>query len=58
MKSNGFCFINNIAVGVKYLQDKYKIKKVLIIDWDVHHGDSSQKIFYEDNSVLFCSLHM
>lgn len=53
----GFCIYNNIAVAAKYAQNKYGIEKVLIIDWDVHHGNGTQNIFYNDNSVLFMSTH-
>ena len=56
-RANGFCFINNIAVAAKYLQTKYKIKKVAIIDFDVHHGNGTQEIFYNDNSVVYASTH-
>ncbi|MFP3946045.1 MAG: histone deacetylase [Archaeoglobaceae archaeon] len=52
----GFCYLNNIAIAVKWLQ-RNGIGKVLIIDWDAHHGDGTQEIFYEDDSVLFISLH-
>ena len=57
LRANGFCFINNIAVAAKYLQKKYKIKKVAIIDFDVHHGNGTQEIFYNDKSVLYASSH-
>jgi len=53
----GFCIFNNIAVAAKYAQKKYGLKKVLIIDWDVHHGNGTQDIFYYDSSVLFVSFH-
>ena len=56
-KRNGFCFINNIAVAARYLQKKYKIKRVAIIDFDVHHGNGTQEIFYNDNSVAYASTH-
>ena len=57
IRANGFCFINNIAVAARYLQKKYKIKKVAIIDFDVHHGNGTQEIFYNDNSVAYASTH-
>ena len=57
IRANGFCFINNIAVATRYLQKKYKIKKVAIIDFDVHHGNGTQEIFYNDKSVVYASLH-
>ena len=56
-KAMGFCLFSNIAILAKYLQKKYSIQKVLILDWDVHHGNGTQKVFYEDPSVLFISLH-
>ena len=54
---SGFCFINNIVCGAKYAKSKYNLKKILIFDWDVHHGDSSQKLTYEDDSILYISFH-
>jgi acetoin utilization deacetylase AcuC-like enzyme len=56
-RANGFCFINNIAVAARYLQKKYKINKAAIIDIDVHHGNGTQEIFYNDNSVAYASIH-
>ncbi|MEK7688766.1 MAG: histone deacetylase [Deltaproteobacteria bacterium] len=53
----GFCLFNNIAIGARYLQKKYGIAKVLIIDWDLHHGNGTQYVFYEDPSVLYFSTH-
>lgn len=53
----GFCFFNNIAIGAKYAQREYCAERVLIADWDVHHGNGTQDIFYEDGSVLFFSTH-
>ena len=52
-KIEGFCFYNHIAVTAKYIQIKYKIKKILIVDWDYHHGNSTEHFFYNDPSVLF-----
>ena len=57
IRANGFCFINNVAVAAKYLQKKYKINKVAIIDFDVHHGNGTQEIFYNDKSVAYASIH-
>jgi len=57
IRANGFCFINNIAVAARYLQKKYKIGKVAIIDFDVHHGNGTQEIFYKDKSVAYASSH-
>ncbi len=56
-KAMGFCFINNIAVTARYLQKKYKINKVAIIDFDVHHGNGTQEIFYKDETVAYGSSH-
>jgi acetoin utilization deacetylase AcuC-like enzyme len=56
-RANGFCFINNIAVSARYLQKKYNINKIAIIDFDVHHGNGTQEIFYEDQSVVYGSSH-
>jgi acetoin utilization deacetylase AcuC-like enzyme len=53
----GFCVFNNIAIAARYAQDKYGIERVLIADWDVHHGNGTQNIFYRDGSVLFMSTH-
>ncbi len=57
LRANGFCFINNIAVAARYLQKKYEINKVAIIDFDVHHGNGTQEIFYNDSSVAYGSSH-
>ena len=56
-RANGFCFVNNVAVATKYLQKKYNINKVAIVDFDVHHGNGTQEIFYNDNSVAYASTH-
>ena len=56
-RANGFCFINNIAVAARYLQKQYKINKVAIIDFDVHHGNGTQEIFFKDQSVAYGSSH-
>jgi acetoin utilization deacetylase AcuC-like enzyme len=53
----GFCLFNNIAIGARYAQKKYGVERVLIADWDVHHGNGTQQIFYEDSSVYFFSTH-
>jgi len=57
IRANGFCFINNVAVATKYLQKKYNINKVAIVDFDVHHGHGTQEIFYNDKSVAYASTH-
>jgi acetoin utilization deacetylase AcuC-like enzyme len=56
-RANGFCFINNVAVAARYLQKKYKITKIAIVDFDVHHGNGTQEIFYKDKSILYASSH-
>ena len=56
-KAMGFCFINNIAVAARYLQTKYKVNKIAIIDFDVHHGNGTQEIFYDDKNILYASSH-
>ena len=56
-RANGFCFVNNVAVAARYLQKKHHIKKVAIIDFDVHHGNGTQEIFYNDKSVAYASTH-
>jgi len=53
----GFCIFNNVAIGARYLQKQYEIQRVAIIDWDVHHGNGTQNSFYDDDSVLYISLH-
>lgn len=56
-RPNGFCIFNNIAIAAKYLITKGNFKKLLIFDWDVHHGDGTQELFYDSNQVLFISIH-
>ncbi|KAJ7579149.1 histone deacetylase complex protein [Mycena floridula] len=53
----GFCIFNNVAVAARVVQEKTKIKKILILDWDVHHGNGTQRAFNDDPSVLYISLH-
>lgn len=55
--NRGFCNINNEAIMVDYLRSKYKLKKIAIIDTDVHHGDGTQDIYYHDPNILFISFH-
>ena len=56
-KAMGFCIYNNVAVGAKYLINKYKYNKIAIIDFDVHHGNGTQDIFYKNEKVLYISTH-
>ena len=56
-KAMGFCIYNNVAVGANYLIEKYKYNKIAIIDFDVHHGNGTQDIFYDNEKVLFISTH-
>ncbi|XP_063485173.1 histone deacetylase 5 isoform X14 [Symphalangus syndactylus] len=53
----GFCFFNSVAITAKLLQQKLNMGKVLIVDWDIHHGNGTQQAFYNDPSVLYISLH-
>ncbi len=53
----GFCLFNNVAIAARYLQRHHKIGKVAIMDWDVHHGNGTQEIFYADPTVLYISTH-
>ena len=56
-KAMGFCIYNNVAVGANYLIEKYKYDKIAIIDFDVHHGNGTQDIFYDNEKVLYISTH-
>ena len=53
----GFCVFNNAAIAARYAQRKHKLDRILIVDWDVHHGNGIQDIFYEDGSVFYFSTH-
>ena len=56
-KMYGFCFFNNISIAAKYAKARYGVKRVAILDWDIHHGNGTQHIFYKDPNVLYASLH-
>ncbi|KAJ3896870.1 histone deacetylase complex protein [Lentinula edodes] len=56
-QSMGFCFFNNVAVATRVVQELTPIKRILILDWDVHHGNGTQRTFNDDPSVLYISLH-
>jgi acetoin utilization deacetylase AcuC-like enzyme len=53
----GFCLFNSVAVAARYLQSRHGVERVAIVDWDVHHGNGTQEIFFADPTVLFVSLH-
>ncbi|NKB37037.1 MAG: histone deacetylase [Gammaproteobacteria bacterium] len=56
-REEGFCYFNQIAIAARYAQKLYKLEKVLIVDWDYHHGNATELAFYDDPSVLFFSSH-
>lgn len=56
-KAMGFCLFNNVAIAAQYAEEAYGLERICILDWDVHHGNGTQDIFYGSPSVLFCSLH-
>lgn len=56
-KPMGFCFFDHAAIGARYAQRKYGVGRVAVVDFDVHHGNGTQDIFYADPSVLYCSTH-
>jgi acetoin utilization deacetylase AcuC-like enzyme len=53
----GFCLFNNVAIGAYYALKKFSLEKILVVDWDVHHGNGTQSSFYEDSRVLYFSTH-
>ncbi len=54
-RASGFCFLNNVAIGVRYAQHQYGLKRIAIVDFDVHHGNGSEAAFANDDSVMMCS---
>jgi acetoin utilization deacetylase AcuC-like enzyme len=53
----GFCLFNNVAIAAAYAKEQYGLKRILIVDWDLHHGNGTQRAFYDDPAVLFFSSH-
>ncbi|GFT75235.1 histone deacetylase 6 [Nephila pilipes] len=53
----GYCFFNNVAIATKHALENYNLKRILIVDWDVHHGQATQRMFYNDPRVLYFSIH-
>lgn len=57
-RAGGFCLFNNVAVAARHAQAAHHLKRILVLDFDVHHGNGTQHIFYEDDTVMFASIHM
>ncbi len=53
----GFCVFNNVAIAARYLQKQHSLERILIVDWDVHHGNGTEEVFYDDATVLYFSVH-
>ena len=56
-REEGFCYYNHVAIAARYAQQKYKLKKILIVDWDYHHGNGTEESFYSDPEVFYFSTH-
>jgi acetoin utilization deacetylase AcuC-like enzyme len=56
-RAMGFCLFNSVAIGAQYLREKFGLKRVLVLDWDLHHGNGTQHSFYDDPGVLYVSTH-
>ena len=56
-RAMGFCLFNNVAVAARRARDAHGVERVLVLDWDVHHGNGTNAIFHEDPGVLFVSIH-
>uniref|UniRef100_A0A1B0DIA4 Histone deacetylase domain-containing protein n=1 Tax=Phlebotomus papatasi TaxID=29031 RepID=A0A1B0DIA4_PHLPP len=54
---NGYCFFNNVAIAAEEILRRGDIKRILIVDWDIHHGQGTQRMFYDDPRVLYFSIH-
>lgn len=56
-RSMGFCLFNNVAIGARHAKKKHAIERIMILDWDLHHGNGTQHSFYRQRSPLYCSIH-
>jgi acetoin utilization deacetylase AcuC-like enzyme len=56
-RAGGFCIFNNLGIAAKYALEQYYFKRILIVDWDIHHGNGIQDLFYDDNRVMYISSH-
>jgi acetoin utilization deacetylase AcuC-like enzyme len=56
-RAMGFCLFNNVAIGARYAQRRSRLSRILVVDWDVHHGNGTQDLFYDDPSLLYFSTH-